>query len=79
MRYLVAMIFAAMAAALAMFFVSGRFASWVVSKFAFENPDQVADLHVAVFMGMNVAALVIGWIVGWAMGGKMVRPDEDDE
>jgi vancomycin permeability regulator SanA len=79
MRYLIAMIAAALMAALAMFFASSRIASWVVSKFVFENPDQVADLHVAVFMGMNVAALVVGWIIGWVIGGKLVGADESDE
>lgn len=77
MRYLVAMLFAIAFAALAMLYFSGRFASFVVAKFAFDNPDQVNDLHVAVFMGANLVALVVGWAVGWAAGGFVVAPEED--
>ena len=77
MRYLVAMLFAIAFAALAMLFVSGRLANWVVAKFAFDNPDQVNDLHVAMFMGANLAALLIGWIVGWMVGGVVAGRDAD--
>ena len=77
MRYLVAMLFAIASAAVAMLYVSGRFASWAVAKFAYDNPDQVADLHVALFMGMNLVALAIGWAVGWAAGGAITGRDDD--
>lgn len=77
MRYLIAMLFAIASAALVMLLFSGRFASWVVAKFAFDNPDQVNDLHVAVFMGANLVALIVGWVIGWAAGGMVVTPDED--
>lgn len=77
MRYLIAMLFAIAAAALAMLYVSGPFASWAVAKFAFENPDQVNDLHVALFMGLNLAALVAGWVIGWLAGGAVAGADAD--
>ncbi len=77
MRYLIAMLFAIVSAALAMLFVSGRFANWVVAKFAFDNPDQVNDLHVAVFMGANLAALLLGWVIGWMAGGVVAGRDAD--
>lgn len=77
MRYLVAMLFAMATAGVAMLYVSGRFASWAVSKFVFDNPDQVNDLHVALFMGMNVLALALGWVIGWAAGGAISGRDED--
>lgn len=77
MRYLIAMLFAIVFAALAMLYASGRFASWVVAKFAFDNPDQVNDLHVALFMGANLAALIVGWVVGWTAGGLIVAPEEE--
>lgn len=77
MRYLVAMLFAALGAAVAMLFVSGRLASAIVARFAFDNPDQVADFHAALFMGANVAALALGWVVGWALGGLVLGRDEN--
>lgn len=77
MRYLVAMLFAIAAAGLAMLFLSGRIASWVVSGMTFDNPDQVNDLHVALFMGANLAALVVGWLIGWQVGGRVAGPDSD--
>lgn len=75
MRYLIAMLFAIVAAALTTIYVSGPFASWVVAKFAFDNPDQVNDLHVALFMGLNLTALALGWVVGWLAGGAIAGSD----
>jgi len=69
MRYLVAMLFAVALALAAMLYVSGPLASWAVSRFTFDNPYQVNDLHVAAFMGANFAALVLGWLLGWIVGG----------
>lgn len=78
MRYVVAMLFAIAAAALAMLFVSGAFANWAVARFAFDNPDQVSDLHSAAFMGMNAVALVLGWMLGWSLGGAIVAREGED-
>ena len=69
MRYLIAMIFAIVAAGSATYFASSPIASLVVSKFTFESPDEVADLHSLVFMGVNLAALAVGWTIGWWLGG----------
>lgn len=71
MRYLVAMVFAIVAAGLAMFFVSSPIATWVVAQFTFESPDEVADLHTLVFMATNIAALLIGFLIGWVVGGPL--------
>ncbi len=72
MRYVIAMAGAVAVALLATLFVSSRVASLVVGSLTFESPDEVADLHTAVFMGSNVIALVIGWGIGWA-GGRLLR------
>ncbi len=69
MRYLIAMIFAVVAAAATTVFVSSPVASWVVSKFAFESPDEVGDLHALIFMGVNLLGLAVGWTIGWWLGG----------
>jgi hypothetical protein len=68
MRYLIAMIFAVAAAGATTYFVSTPAASWVVRQFAFESPDEVADLHSLVFMGVNLLGLAVGWTIGWWVG-----------
>jgi hypothetical protein len=35
---------------------------------AFESPDEVANLHSIIFMGVNLLALAIGWTIGWWLG-----------
>lgn len=73
MRYLIAMITGIAAALLATLYVSSPVASWVVSRFTFDSPDTVADLHSFVFMAVNALALLAGWSVGWAVGGRLVK------
>lgn len=68
MRYLIAMIFAIVAAAAATVFISSHVATWVVERMTFESPDEVANLHDIVFMGVNLLALAIGWTIGWWLG-----------
>lgn len=67
MRYLIAIIFAIVSAAAATVFVSSPVATWVVNQFVFESPDEVADLHAIVFMGVNLLSLAIGWGIGWRL------------
>jgi len=76
MRYLIAMIFAIVVAAAATIFVSSPVANWVVSRQAFESPDEVADLHMLVFMSVNLVALAIGWTIGWWLG-NFERPQSE--
>jgi vancomycin permeability regulator SanA len=78
MRYLVAMIFAATFAAVTTVFLATPVASWVVDKMKFDSPDQVADLHSALFMGVNLLAMLIGWTIGWALGRSLSATPDDD-
>ena len=73
MRYVYAMAGAIILATIATLLVSVPVANWVVNQFEFDSPDTVADLHSAVFMGSNLAALLIGWLIGWIVGGRLVR------
>ena len=78
MRYVVAMIFAATFAAVTSVFFAIPFASWLVDKLKFESPDEVNAWHSAVFLGVNLAAMLIGWTIGWALGRSLsANPDED--
>ena len=72
MRYVMAMAGAIMLALLATLFVSGPIADLVVDRFTFQSPDEVADLHTAVFMGSNIVALVAGSALGWFAGGRLL-------
>jgi vancomycin permeability regulator SanA len=73
MRYVIAMAVAIVVALLATLFVSLPLANWVVRQYTFDSPDTVDDLHRAVFMGSNLVALLIGWGIGWLVGGRFVR------
>jgi hypothetical protein len=60
-------------ALIATLFISVPIANMAVDRYTFESPDEVEQLHALVFMMSNVAALLIGWIVGWFLGGRMLR------
>jgi hypothetical protein len=70
MRYVVAMVFAIIAAALAIIFMSSSVADWVVGHMTFESPDDADNLHMLTFIASNIIALLIGWMVGWIIGGS---------
>jgi hypothetical protein len=69
MRYLVAMIFAIIGAALAILFVGSQVADWVVAHQSFESSDDAENLHMLVFIACNFGGLVLGWLVGWVIAG----------
>jgi len=74
MRYLIAMVFAVLTAALATLFLSPRLASLMVGQFTFTSPDEVGNLEDGVFMAANLLALLIGWWLGWLVGGRLLKP-----
>ena len=73
MRYVIAMAAAIVCALVATLFVSVPLANMAVQRYTFDSPDEVADLHTAVFMMSNLAALLIGWIIGWFIAGPLTR------
>ena len=79
MRYLIAMVFAVIGAGLMMMFVSSEVASTIVAGRRFDNPDDVADLHAALFMALNVAGLIVGWTLGWMFSGIVVPVEKAPE
>ena len=72
MRYLIAIICAVLGAFLATIFISSPVATMVVSSQRFSDPDQVADLHAAIFMAINALGLMVGWALGWLIGGRVI-------
>lgn len=72
MRYVIAMLFAVVGAGLMMAFAASDIASAIVATRRFDNPDDVADMHTALFMALNLAGLVAGWCLGWIFGGVIV-------
>ncbi|HEU4377162.1 MAG TPA: hypothetical protein VFR73_01210 [Hyphomicrobiaceae bacterium] len=73
LRYLVAMAVAVVVALLATLYVSPHLASLAVDRFTFESPDEVGALEDGVYMLSNFAALLIGWSIGWLIGGRFDR------
>ena len=69
MRYVVAMVFAIIVAGLAAVFLSSSVADWVVAHETFDSSDDAENLHMLTFVGTNVVALLVGWLVGWAVAG----------
>jgi hypothetical protein len=69
MRYVVAMVFAFIGAALATVFLGSSVADWVVARQSFESSDDAENLHMLAFVATNVAGLILGWLVGWVIGG----------
>jgi hypothetical protein len=76
LRYLVAMGLAIVVALLATLYVSPHLASMAVDRFTFESPDDVGALEDGVYMLSNFAALLIGWTIGWMIGGRFDRGKE---
>ena len=76
LRYLVAMALAIVVALLATLYVSPHLASMAVDRFTFESPDDVGALEDGVYMLSNFAALLIGWTIGWLIGGRFDRSKE---
>ena len=74
MRYVFAMVAAIVVALLTTLFVSPYLASTAVSLFTFESPDEVGNLEDGVYMLSNLAGLLIGWTIGWFVGGRFVKP-----
>jgi len=72
MRYVIAMLVAIVVTLLVTVFVSPQLASLAVSRLSFDSPDEVGNLEDGVYMLSNLAALLIGWTIGWFIGGRLV-------
>jgi putative Ca2+/H+ antiporter (TMEM165/GDT1 family) len=71
MRYLVAIVFAIVGAALAMHFLSGPVADWAALQFKYESSDEAENVNQMAFMLVNLAGLLVGWTIGWVIGGPL--------
>ncbi|MEI9900033.1 MAG: hypothetical protein WDN31_07700 [Hyphomicrobium sp.] len=69
MRYIVAIVFAVIGAALAAIFLGSQVADWIVSHQSFDSSDDAENLHMLSYVGSLVGGLLIGWLVGWIVGG----------
>lgn len=73
MRYLVAIVFAIAGAALAMHFLSGPVADWAALQLKFDSSDDAETVNQLAYMVVNLTGLVIGWSIGWVIGGPLQR------
>lgn len=69
MRYVVAIVFALIGAALAAVFLGSSVADWVVAHQSFDSSDDAENMHMLAFVGSLAAGLIVGWLVGWVIGG----------
>ena len=74
MRYVIAMVVAIVVALLVTVFLSPLLASMAVDRFTFDSPDEMGNLEDGVYMLSNLAGLLVGWGIGWVIGGRIVRP-----
>lgn len=79
MRYLVAIIFAIVGAALAMKFLSGPLADWAALQLKYESSDDAENINQLAFMVVNLAGLIVGWVLGWIIGGQLWRESQRPE
>ena len=70
MRYVIAMVVAIIITLLVTIFVSPLLAGMAVDRFTFDSPDEMGNLEDGVYMLSNLAALLIGWTLGWFIGGR---------
>lgn len=68
MRYLIAIIFAIVGAAIAMKFASGPVADWAALQMKFESSDDAENVNQMAYLGVNFVGLIVGWTIGWAIG-----------
>lgn len=73
MRYVIAMLAAIAVALLTTIFVSPHVATWVVDRFTFSSPDEVDSLEAGIYMLTNLAGLLVGWAIGFVLGGRLGR------
>ena len=73
MRYVIAMVVAIIITLLVTIFVSPLLAGMAVDRFTFDSPDEVGTLEDGVYMLSNLAALLIGWTIGWFIGGRFAQ------
>jgi hypothetical protein len=74
MRYLIAMLVAIVVTLLVTVFLSPLLASMAVDRFTFESPDEMGNLEDGAYMLSNLVALLVGWGLGWLIGGRLVSP-----
>jgi uncharacterized oligopeptide transporter (OPT) family protein len=67
------MMFAMTAAGLAMLFVSHNVADNIVASTHFDTPGAAARLHMGLYMGTNVLALLGGYFAGWGLAFPLRR------
>jgi hypothetical protein len=78
MRYVVAMVFAIVVAAVVTLKLSDPIATWGVSKMTFDSPDGADGMEALFYMATSFAGLVLGWMIGWLVGGPLHRVPRPD-
>jgi hypothetical protein len=73
MRYVIAMIFGLVGAAVAGRFVGVHVTPWVVQQFSYSSPDEAASVEQFTFIAVLACGLALGWVLGWIVGAPFSR------
>lgn len=79
MRYVIAMVCAVITTGLAMKFLSGPVADWAARLQYYESSDSAETINQLAFMATNLAGLIVGWTIGWALGAPFDKGDEFED
>lgn len=73
MRVVLAIIGALAGLALGLLLLGNAAGTWLTENQAMQSPDDVATSHALGFLITSFLCLVIGWFVGWGIGGLFGR------
>ena len=54
-------------------------ANWAALQLKYESSDDAENINQLAFMAVNLGGLIVGWVLGWAIGGPLWRGGQRPE